>query len=769
MSSLIVFIEDQIRDERVRLGVNMDSPVDAVIESYVDHYDLPRRYFDLSRIEYRLVRSVDGTHLPGQTTLRQASIAKGELLRLISPKGRRVWRVVQRLLDEIESEIIDQATGEIKERITKKVWDRVTDKLDHIKKTLTGGRRVDQVCEWVEQVKQIGGPPEPVEGGEKSPKVIEPHEAGVVHKVLAKATDIILSSVLTISGGIVISLVGAALVYGLTSPPGDAQTTSTPTVRITAPTIATEPPTPRPPVLDTDGDGLNDAYEVEIGTDPHNPDTDQDGLPDGVEVEGCTNPLNPNTDVDEWGDGDELNRGTNPCDPNDPPRDDDGDGLTNQEEQRLGTDPLNPDSDYDGLSDSHEVAICTSPLDPNTDGDEWGDGDELNRGTNPCDPNDPPPTPTLTPWPCDGPPSDWELYAVRWGDTIRSLAQRRGTTAEWVICYNRLTGPIKIGQLLHLPPLASDIPTATATPTPTATSSPTPTVTPWPCEGPPADWVLYTVRYGDDLYSLARERGTTAELIICYNHLTGPFQAGQLIYLPPEPPTPTPPPTTPAPPLMPDLVIYHLSGPDQAQPGQIINRHMNLMVTNQGEAGADATDVDIVISRDTTINAGDQWIGDGYVPAVVPNQTVMADLTLVQIPEDWPTSEVYIGAILDPLNEQPESDENNNTDRFPINVSAPPPPTPIAPSNLVYDRLGCEPVGLYWQDNAAIEEGYLIFRDGVEFTKLAPNTTSYVDRTATTREYKYGVAAFNAVGLSDIISVVVPENICSGIPETQVD
>jgi len=298
------------------------------------------------------------------------------------------------------------------------------------------------------------------------------------------------------------------------------------------------------------------------------------------------------------------------------------------------------------------------------------------------------PTPTLTPWPCDGPPSDWELYAVRWGDTIRSLAQRRGASAEWVICYNRLIEPIKIGQLLYLPPLAPDTPTATATPTPTGTSSPTPTATPWPCEGPLANWVLYNVRYGDDLYSLARERGTTVELIICYNHLTGPFQVGQLIYLPPEPPTPVPPPTTPipppttpvpppttpAPPLMPDLVVYQLSGPDQAQPSQVINQHMNLMVTNQGEAGTRATGVDIVISRDTTIDTGDRWIGDGYVPAVAPNQTVTGGLTLVQIPEDWPTSEVYIGAILDPLNEQPESDENNNTGHLRINVATPPSP-----------------------------------------------------------------------------------------------
>ncbi len=35
---------------------------------------------------------------------------------------------------------------------------------------------------------------------------------------------------------------------------------------------------------DSDADGLNDADEAKIGTDPHDPDTDKDGLSDGDEV-----------------------------------------------------------------------------------------------------------------------------------------------------------------------------------------------------------------------------------------------------------------------------------------------------------------------------------------------------------------------------------------------------------------------------------------------------------------------------------------------------
>lgn len=45
---------------------------------------------------------------------------------------------------------------------------------------------------------------------------------------------------------------------------------------------------------DTDHDGLTDAEEAELGTDPAKADTDGDGYPDGDEVEEATNPLDPN-------------------------------------------------------------------------------------------------------------------------------------------------------------------------------------------------------------------------------------------------------------------------------------------------------------------------------------------------------------------------------------------------------------------------------------------------------------------------------------------
>lgn len=67
---------------------------------------------------------------------------------------------------------------------------------------------------------------------------------------------------------------------------------------------------------DTDGDGLTDVEEKEMGTDPRKPDTDSDGLSDKDEVEIYqTNPVNPDTDKDEVLDGIEVRRGDDPNGP----------------------------------------------------------------------------------------------------------------------------------------------------------------------------------------------------------------------------------------------------------------------------------------------------------------------------------------------------------------------------------------------------------------------------------------------------------------------
>ena len=58
--------------------------------------------------------------------------------------------------------------------------------------------------------------------------------------------------------------------------------------------------------LDSDRDGLSDAEERELGTDPNDSDTDDDNIPDGHEVRNLrTDPRNPDTDGDGLRDGDD--------------------------------------------------------------------------------------------------------------------------------------------------------------------------------------------------------------------------------------------------------------------------------------------------------------------------------------------------------------------------------------------------------------------------------------------------------------------------------
>ena len=69
--------------------------------------------------------------------------------------------------------------------------------------------------------------------------------------------------------------------------------------------------------LDSDGDGLEDAIEFELGTDAYDLDTDDDGAADGDEYYVYqTGTLNPDNDADGVLDGDEVANGTDPNDPN---------------------------------------------------------------------------------------------------------------------------------------------------------------------------------------------------------------------------------------------------------------------------------------------------------------------------------------------------------------------------------------------------------------------------------------------------------------------
>ncbi len=119
---------------------------------------------------------------------------------------------------------------------------------------------------------------------------------------------------------------------------------------------------------DQDGDGLTDAEEALIGTDPTKKDTDGDGIDDNVEVGADktytvgvdTNPLDKDTDDDGLSDGAET-------------------GVDGVYTAGTDTNPLSGDTDADGIKDGTEKGITTPVADP--------DGAGPILGTNTSSPN----------------------------------------------------------------------------------------------------------------------------------------------------------------------------------------------------------------------------------------------------------------------------------------------------------------------------------------------------------------------------------------------
>jgi hypothetical protein len=108
-------------------------------------------------------------------------------------------------------------------------------------------------------------------------------------------------------------------------------------------------------------------------------DSDGDGLPDEDEAALGTDPRNVDSDGDGLSDGVEVRMGLNPlvvdvvkgCNPT---NDEDGDRLNDCEERVLGTDPCISDTDGDGLPDLVEFLGGTNPLVPEDLNDDDHDG-----------------------------------------------------------------------------------------------------------------------------------------------------------------------------------------------------------------------------------------------------------------------------------------------------------------------------------------------------------------------------------------------------------
>lgn len=89
------------------------------------------------------------------------------------------------------------------------------------------------------------------------------------------------------------------------------------------------------------------------------------------------------------------------------------------------------------------------------------------------------------------------VYIVEYGDTLYSIANKFNTTISNILYFNRNINPniIYPGQTIFIP------------------------------ESPP-EAIIYTVKQGDTLYSIAHKFGTSIQNLITFNYLTKP----ELIY-----------------------------------------------------------------------------------------------------------------------------------------------------------------------------------------------------------------------------------------------
>lgn len=123
---------------------------------------------------------------------------------------------------------------------------------------------------------------------------------------------------------------------------------------------------------DTDRDGISDADEEKLGTNPYNDDTDGDGIGDYDEITLYkADPLKTDTDGDGISDYDEIV--VYHTDPS--ASDTDADGLSDIDEALVyTTNPRLPDSDGDGIADRDEIARGTNPMNADSDADDTPDG-----------------------------------------------------------------------------------------------------------------------------------------------------------------------------------------------------------------------------------------------------------------------------------------------------------------------------------------------------------------------------------------------------------
>ena len=136
---------------------------------------------------------------------------------------------------------------------------------------------------------------------------------------------------------------------------------------------------------DADGDGVDNATEIDAGTDPLDTDSDDDGVEDGEDGyedsdgDGDIDALDPDSDNDGILDGTEVGvtEDTRPAD-----TDTEAGNFVADADPDTTTDPRDPDTDDGGVTDGEEDAnqngrVDDEETDPNVQGDDHGPDDPV--------------------------------------------------------------------------------------------------------------------------------------------------------------------------------------------------------------------------------------------------------------------------------------------------------------------------------------------------------------------------------------------------------
>lgn len=139
------------------------------------------------------------------------------------------------------------------------------------------------------------------------------------------------------------------------------------------------------------------------------------------------------------------------------------------------------------------------------------------------------PVPALSPTPCP-PPTGWEAYTVSPGDSLRTLAETRGSSLEQIMAGNCLIGEMLLPNVIvFLPPLRPVV-LASENNLPTGV---TPLQSATPACQQPAGWNVYMVQSGNTLTRIAIAYRISVSYLKQVNCLTSDIiHAGMRLWVP---------------------------------------------------------------------------------------------------------------------------------------------------------------------------------------------------------------------------------------------